>query len=72
VNLINKRIEALEWKRRDEAYITWTMRNWLEGETMSKHWVKSVKESMPRDTIRSLRNPLGDVTLGAEGVIPGR
>jgi len=61
VNLINERIEALERKRRDEAYITGTARNWLVGETMSKHWVKSAKENTPRDTIRSLRNPLGDM-----------
>ena len=57
--LINERMDALERKRRDEAYLVGTARNWLEGETLSKHWVRSAKENTPRDTIRALRNPLG-------------
>ena len=60
-NLINERINALEKKQKDEAYLIGTAQNWLEGETLSKHWVRSAKESTPRDTVRSLRNPLGDM-----------
>jgi hypothetical protein len=56
--LIARRIEALEGKRRDEAKMLSTARNRLEGETMSKHWARSARESTPRDTIRALRNPL--------------
>ena len=58
--MIAERIEALEKKRRDEARMLGSARNRLEGETMSKHWVRSAKESTPRDTIRALRNPLQD------------
>ena len=56
--LITERIEALEKKRRDGAKLLSSARNRLEGETMSKHWVRSAKESTPRDTIGALRNPL--------------
>jgi ribonuclease HI/exonuclease III len=56
--LIARRIEALEGKRRDEAKLLSTARNRLEGETMSKHWARSARDSAPRDTIRALRNPL--------------
>ena len=58
VKLIDERIGALERKRKDEAYIVGTARNWLEGETLSKHWVRSMKENTPRDTVRALQNPL--------------
>ena len=58
--LIAERIEALERKRRDEARLLGSARNRLEGETMSKHWARSARESTPRDTIRVLRNPLQD------------
>ena len=58
--LIAERIEALERKRRDKARLLGSARNRLEGETMSKHWARSVRESTPRDTIRVLRNPLQD------------
>lgn len=57
--LINERINTLERKRRDQTYMTGTARNQLEGETMSKYWVRSAKENTPRDTVRVLRNPLG-------------
>ena len=60
--LITERINALEKKRRDEARLLSSARNRLEGETMSKHWVRSAREAAPRDTIRALRNPLGDQT----------
>ena len=56
--LIAERIEALERKRRDCAKLLSTARNKLEGETMSKHWARSAKESTPRNTIRALKNPL--------------
>ena len=59
--LINERLDALERKRRDDAYLIGSVRNWLEGETLLKHWVRSARESTPRDTVRALRNPLGDV-----------
>jgi len=58
--IITERINALEKKRRDEARLLSSARNRLEGETMSKHWVRSAREAAPRDTIRALRNPLGD------------
>ena len=60
--LIAERIEALERKRRDGARLLHSAQNQLEGETMSKHWARSAKESTPRDTIRALRNPLQDPT----------
>ena len=60
--LIAERIEALEKKRRDSAKLLSTARNRLEGETMSKHWARSAKESTPRDTICALRNPLQNPT----------
>ena len=56
--MIIGRIEALEKKKRDEARLLSAVRNKLEGETMLKHWVRSAKESAPRDTIRALKNPL--------------
>ena len=58
--IITERINALEKKRRDEARLLSSARNKLEGETMSKHWVRSAREAAPRDTIRALRNPLSD------------
>ena len=58
--ILRERIEALEKKRKDEARLLSYTRNRLEGETMSKHWVRSAKENSPRDTIRALRNPLED------------
>jgi len=58
--LLTERIDALEKKRRDEARLLSSARNKLEGETLSKHWVRSAKENTPRDTIRTLINPLGD------------
>ena len=63
--LIKERIDALEKKGRDIARLLGTARNRLERETMSKHWVKSAKENSPRDTIRVLRNPLGDANIRA-------
>ena len=63
--LIKERIDALEKKRRDVAKLLGTARNRLERETMSRHWVRSAKENNPRDTIRALRNPLGDVNRRA-------
>ena len=60
--ILRERIDALEKKRRDEARLLCYTRNRLEGETMSKHWVRSAKENTPRDTIRALRNPLEDET----------
>ena len=60
--MIGERIEALEKKRRDEVRLLSSARNRLEGETMSKHWVRSAKESAPRDTIRALKNPLQEPT----------
>ena len=59
--LITKRINTLEGKRRDEARLLGAARNRLEGETLSKHWVRSAKENTPRDMIRALRNPLEDI-----------
>ena len=59
--LIAEQIEALEKKRRDGARLLGVARDRLEGKTMSKHWVRSAKESTPRDTIRALRNPLQDL-----------
>ena len=56
--LLTERIEALERKRRDGAKMLSSARNRLEGETLSKYWVRSAKENTPRDTIRALRNPL--------------
>ena len=58
--ILARRIEALEEKRRNEARLLSSARNRLEGETLSKHWVRSAREDTPRDTIRALRNPLGD------------
>jgi len=58
--LLTERINALEKKRRDEAKLLSSARNRLEGETLSKHWVRSAKEATPRDTIRTLMNPLED------------
>ena len=55
--LIAERIEALEKKKRDEVRLLSSARNRLKGETMSKHWVRSVKESTPHDTICTLKNP---------------
>ena len=49
--IITERINALEKKRRDEARLLSSARNRLEGETMSKHWVRSAKEAAPQDTI---------------------
>lgn len=60
--LITERINALEKRKRDEARLLGSARDRLEGETMSKHWVRSAKESAPRDTIRALKNPLRDPT----------
>lgn len=40
--LIVERIEALEKKRRDGVRLLGVARDRLEGETMSKHWVRSV------------------------------
>ena len=51
--LLAERIEALEKKRRDGARLLGSARNRLEGETMTKYWARSAKESTPRDTIRS-------------------
>ena len=59
--LIKERIDALERKRRDTARLLGAARSKLERETMSRHWVKSAKENNPRDTIRALRNPLGNI-----------
>ena len=56
--LISERINALEKKRKDGARLLSSARNRLEGETLSKHWIRSAKESTPRDTIRALKNPL--------------
>ena len=56
--LLRERIEALERKRRDNTRMMSSARNRLEGEIMSKHWVRSARENTPRDTIRALRNPL--------------
>jgi ribonuclease HI/exonuclease III len=56
--IIAERIEALEKKRKDAAKLLSSARNRLEGETLSKHWVRSAKECTPRDTIRALKNPL--------------
>ena len=58
--LIFERINALEKKRRDCARLLSSARNRLEGETLSKHWVRSAKESTPRDTIWALKNPLAN------------
>ena len=60
--IIAERIETLETKKRDKARLLSTARNKLEGETMSKHWVRSARESTPRDTIRALKNPLQNPT----------
>ena len=60
--LLAERIEALEKKRRDGARLLGSARNRLEGETMTKYWARSAKESTPRDTIRALRNPLQEPT----------
>ena len=57
-SLLTERIDALEKKRREGAKKLGSARNRLEGETLSKHWVRSAKENTPRDTIRALRNPL--------------
>jgi len=59
-SLINERLNALERKRKDEAYLIGTARNWLEGETLTKHWARSARENTPRDTVRTLKNPLAD------------
>ena len=56
--LLTERIGALEKKRGDHARLLGSARNRLEGETLSKHWVRSARENTPRDTIRALRNPL--------------
>ena len=58
--ILARRIEALEEKRRNEARLLSSARNRLEREILSKHWVQSAREDTPRDTIRALRNPLGD------------
>ena len=59
--LIKERIDALERKRRDTTRLLGAARSRLERETMSRHWVRSAKENNPRDTVRALRNPLGDI-----------
>ena len=59
--LIKERIDALEKKRRDIARLLGTARSRLEKETMSRHWARSAKENNPRDTIRALKNPLGNI-----------
>ena len=56
--LITERIDALEKKRKDGMRLLSSARNRLEGETISKYWVRSAKECTPRNTIRALRNPL--------------
>jgi ribonuclease HI len=58
--LIKERIDALEKKRKDEAYLVASAKNKLEGETLSKYWCCSAKGKSRRDTVRALRNPLGD------------
>ena len=60
--LLRERIEALEKKRKDETRLLWHARNKLEGETLSKHWIRSARENTPRDTIRALKNPLREET----------
>ena len=59
--LLTERIGALEKKKRDETRLLSSARNKLEGETLTKHWVRSATENTPRDTIRALRNPLRDL-----------
>jgi hypothetical protein len=56
--LLRERIEAIEKKRLDGAKLLSSTRHRLEGETLSKFWVRSARESVLRDTIRALRNPL--------------
>ena len=63
--LVAERINALEKRRRDNTRLLSTTQNRLEGETMSKYWVRSAKESTPRDTIRALRNLLQSQTQQA-------
>ena len=58
--LLTERIDTLEGKRRDQKRLLGSARNRLESETLSRHWVRSATESAPRNTIRALRNPLGD------------
>jgi len=58
--LINERINALERRHQDEAYLVGTARNWLESKILSRHSARPAKESTPRNTGRALRNPLGD------------
>ena len=65
--LIAERIEAFEKKRRDGARLLYNARNRLEGETMSKHWVRSARESTLCDTIQALRNPLQNPTQRETG-----
>ena len=60
--MIAEQIKALKKKRRESMRLLCSARNKLEGETMSKHWVKSAKESIPHNTIRALRNPLQNPT----------
>ena len=60
--LITEQIEAFKKKRRDGVRLLYSARNRLEGKTMSKHWVRSARESTPHDTIRALRNPLQNPT----------
>jgi hypothetical protein len=62
-----RRILPTEWmdaleKGRDEA------RNRLEGKVLLKHWARSARESTLGDTVRTLRNPLGDQTGGRRGL----
>ena len=59
--LLRERIEALEKRKRDDTRMRNAARNKLEGETLSKYWVRSAKENTPRDTIRALKNPLQDL-----------